>query len=75
MNIPAIRSALERLENQPWRKGVGFIAASLGIDSLSCVDIAERALEVRADNERLKAEVERPRCNDLLCRCCTGRAR
>lgn len=64
-----------KADQSDWRKGVGYIASVLGLDSLSCVDIAERALEIRADRDRLKAEVEHQRCNDLLCRCCTGRAR
>jgi len=64
-----------RADQSDWRKGVGFIASALGIDSLSCVDIAERGLEIRAERDALKAEVERPRCNDLLCRCCARRAR
>lgn len=64
-----------RADRDDWRKGVGLIASALGLDTLSCVDIAERALEVRADNERLQAEVKRSRCDDGLCRCCAARAR
>jgi len=48
-----------KADQADWRKGVGFIAAALGIDSLSCVDIAERGLEIRAERDALKAEVER----------------
>jgi len=71
----AAQIAALRADQSDWRKGVGFIASALGIDSLSCVDIAERGLEIRAERDALKAEVERPRCNDLLCRCCARRAR
>ena len=37
---------------------------------------AENARDIAlAEIAALKAEVERPRCNDLLCRCCARRAR
>ncbi len=75
VNEQAAEIAALKADQADWRKGVGFIASALGIDSLSCVDIAERGLEIRAERDALKAEVERPRCNDLLCRCCARRAR
>ncbi len=59
-----------KADQADWRKGVGFIAAALGIDSLSCVDIAERGLEIRAERDALKAEVERLTPAVLPCRAC-----
>lgn len=38
-------------DQEDWRKGVGFISACLGLDTLSTVDLGERALEIRAANE------------------------
>jgi len=66
-----------KADQSDWRKGVGFIASALGLDSLSCVDIAERALEIRSDRDRLKAEVEHQRTMMQLSAetTATGRAR
>ena len=59
VNEQAAEIAALKADQADWRKGVGFIASALGIDSLSCVDIAERGLEIRAERDALKAEVER----------------
>jgi len=45
---------------QDWRKGVELIASALGEHNppnLSCVRIAEIALELRAENERLQKDL------------------
>lgn len=44
-----------------WRKGVSLIASALGDHEpkdLSCVRLANLALELRAENERLAAQVK-----------------
>ena len=72
VNEQAAEIAALKADQADWRKGVGFIASALGIDSLSCVDIAERGLEIRAERDALKAEVERMRLT--VCRACVPTA-
>ena len=43
-----------RADQADWRKGVGLIASSLGVKTLSCSHLAEAALGLRAENERLQ---------------------
>lgn len=47
-----------RKDQQDWRTGVELIASALGMDTLSCVDIYERALELRAIIEELPVDAE-----------------
>ncbi len=57
----ALRSEVERLKDDQsdWRKGVDLIRSSLAckFKELSCVDISHVALELRADNEALRARL------------------
>lgn len=49
-------------DQEDWRKGVGFISACLGLDTLSTVDLGERALEIRAaiaEKDKRIAELEK----------------
>lgn len=54
---------LERLkvDQQDWRKGVQLIASAVGIDTLSCVDIAAAALKMRAEKDQVRDVVEAAR--------------
>lgn len=56
-----------------WSKAMGINPTVSPEEAREIVATSNRERE--AEIARLKAEVERPRCNDLLCRCCTGRAR
>ena len=55
-NVARAHLAL-KADQSDWRKGVGLISASLGDTTLSCVDLAEMALELRAERDALAAKL------------------
>lgn len=43
-----------KADQEDWRKGVAYIAASAGLDTLACTWIANRVLENRAELEAVR---------------------
>lgn len=64
-----------KADQTDWRNGVGSIAAALGKSTLSCVDLAEAALEVRANLEQAQARIAEleaqaiPERLKVMCKC------
>ena len=43
-----------KADQEDWHKGVAYIAASAGMDTLACTWIANRVLETRAELEEMR---------------------